>query len=147
MGNQNKFSRDDTEYKEKEMSGSIEKDTAFLNEKLKIGINFDLLYRDILVGQKQSSMYFIDGFCKDELMQKLLQLFMGITKEDMPEDVTAMLRQYVPYVEVSTEKEWEKIVYNILCGVFALFIDGFDACILIDSRTYPARTVTEPEKD
>ena len=74
MGNQNKFSRDDTEYKEKEMSGSIEKDTAFLNEKLKIGINFDLLYRDILVGQKQSSMYFIDGFCKDELMQKLLQL-------------------------------------------------------------------------
>ena len=65
----------------------------------------------------------------------------------MPNQVSGMLAKNVPYVEVSTEHEWEKIVFNILSGVFALFIDGYSECILIDSRTYPARTVTEPEKD
>ena len=34
-----------------------------------------------------------------------------------------------------------------MSGVFALFVDGFDKCLLIDSRTYPARSVGEPEKD
>ena len=36
---------------------------------------------------------------------------------------------------------------NILSGVFAIFIDGFDECVLIDARQYPARSVSEPSKD
>ena len=28
-----------------------------------------------------------------------------------------------------------------------MIIDGFDECILIDCRTYPMRSVTEPYKD
>ena len=32
-------------------------------------------------------------------------------------------------------------------GVSCLFIDGYDACLTIDCRTYPARGVSEPEKD
>ena len=45
------------------------------------------------------------------------------------------------------QDKWEQIEYFILSGVFALFIDGYDRCLLIDSRTYPARSVSEPEKD
>lgn len=129
------------------MSGSLDANTKFLNEKLKIGTNFDMIYRPILVGERKASMYFIDGFCKDVLMQKMLQMLMGLKTDDMPQSVSGMLAKNIPYVEVSTEKEWEKIVFNIMSGVFALFIEGYDSCILIDSRTYPARTVTEPDKD
>ena len=43
--------------------------------------------------------------------------------------------------------DWKQIIYFIMSGVFALFIDGYDKCLLIDSRTYPARNVSEPEKD
>jgi stage V sporulation protein AF len=39
------------------------------------------------------------------------------------------------------------VAKNVLCGVFAVIIEGYDECILIDSRTYPARGVSEPEKD
>ena len=92
-------------------------------------------------------MYLIDGFCKDELMQKMLQYFMSITPEDMPENAHEMSKKNIPYVEVNIEAKWEQIIYYILSGVFALFIDGYDKCLLIDSRTYPARSVSEPEKD
>ena len=36
---------------------------------------------------------------------------------------------------------------NLLSGVTCLFIDGYEACIAIDCRTYPMRSVEEPDKD
>ncbi len=41
----------------------------------------------------------------------------------------------------------EKIVTNILSGVVCLFIDGYSRCFAMDCRTYPMRSVAEPEKD
>lgn len=39
------------------------------------------------------------------------------------------------------------MIGQLLMGVSCLFIDGYDCCFTIDCRTYPARGVSEPEKD
>lgn len=122
---------------EEKMATGLESNMTWLNKKLKADQNFDVVYRVIHVGGKNACIYFIDGFCKDELMQKLLQQFMGITAEDMPKDAHEMAKSFVPYVEVDLKDSWEEILYSLMSGVFALFVDGFDKCILIDSRTIP----------
>ena len=99
-----------------------------------------------MIGNKKAVFFFIDGFCKDELMQKLLQFLMGLKKEDLPQKASD-LNKVMPYVEVDVSEDFEIIIKNILSGVFAVLIDGYEECILIDSRTYPARGVEEPEKD
>lgn len=129
------------------MSGSLQQNMEYLNQRLAVNENFDVVYRVIKVGGRDACMYFIDGFCKDELMQKMLQYFMGLTEEEMPADAHEMSKKCMPYVEVDLKDDWEQIVYFIMSGVFALVIDGYDRCLLIDSRTYPARSVSEPEKD
>lgn len=129
------------------MSASLKENMDYLNKELGVGASFDVVYRVINVGGRNACMYFIDGFCKDELMQKMLQYFMGLTPEEMPENAHEMSKKNIPYVEVDLKDEWEQIIYFIMSGVFALFIDGYDKCLLIDSRTYPARSVSEPEKD
>jgi len=129
------------------MTPSLEESMRYLSERLKPDTNFDIVYRVINVGGKQACIYFIDGFCKDELMMKILQYFIGLKPEDMPESAYEMAKRATPYVEVDLKDKWSDIFYNILSGVFALFIDGYDRCVLIDSRTYPARGVSEPEKD
>ena len=106
-----------------------------------------VVYRVIRIGGREACMYFIDGFCKDELMQKMLQYFMDMKEEDLPENAHEMSKKKIPYVEVDLNSEWKEIIYFILSGVFALFIDGYEECLLIDSRSYPARSVSEPEKD
>lgn len=131
----------------KKMSASLSENMNYLNNYLSVDISFDLVYRVIEIGGKEACMYFIDGFCKDELMQKMLQYFMDIKKEEMPADAHEMSKTSLPYVEVDLQDEWDQITYFIMSGVFALFVDGFDKCLLIDSRTYPARSVGEPEKD
>lgn len=128
------------------MYQSFEENKQYLSGSLHIGESFDIVSRDILIGEKNACFYFIDGFCKDALMQKLLQFLMGLKAQDMPataEDFNKLM----PYVEVSLTNDFEEITTNILSGVFAVIIEGFDECILIDSRTYPARGVSEPEKD
>lgn len=129
------------------MSSSLEENMRYLNQRLAVDQNFDLVYRVINVGGKNACIYFIDGFCKDELMQKMLQYFMSLKEQELPENAHEMSKKCMPYVEVDLQDNWEQIVYFIMSGVFALFIDGYDRCLLIDSRTYPARSVSEPEKD
>ena len=135
--------RDHTE----KMTSSLQETMEYLNKTLDVDKNFDLVYRVIKVGGRDACMYFIDGFCKDELMQKMLQYFIDLKEDELPKDAHEMSKKYIPYVEVDLNDDWKQIIYFIMSGVFALFIDGYDKCLLIDSRTYPARNVSEPEKD
>lgn len=128
------------------MYQSFEKNKQFMEDTLQVNSNFDIVSREILIGGKNAVFYFIDGFCKDEVMQKLLQYLMGLTADNIPNSAS-LLNQTIPYVEAAITKDFQEITKNILCGVFAVIIDGFDACLLIDSRTYPARNISEPAKD
>ncbi len=125
----------------------LQKNIDYMEQTMSIRQNFDLVYRVVHTGGKKSCIYFIDGMCKDVLMQKLLQFFMSMKEDDMPNTAYDMLKKQMPYIEVDIENDFDKIQQNLLSGVFILFIDGFEHAILIDARTYPARGVEEPAKD
>lgn len=132
---------------EKKLTGCLQADMAYLNHVLDADKNFDIIYRVIHVGGKEACMYLIDGFCKDDLIQKLLQYFMDITAEELPEDMHGLSKQFTPYVEVELADDWDTLVHSLLSGMFLLLVDGYTKALLMDSRTYPARGVEEPEKD
>jgi len=109
--------------------------------------SFDILYREFLVGEREAVYFFVDGFIKDEIMQKLTSSFVSVKKEDMPSDANEFSKKYLSYVEVEMDTKEDTIIKNVLSGVVAMFIEGYPECYLIDCRTYPARGVEEPEKD
>lgn len=117
-----------------------------INNTLRINESFDLIYRTITIGEKSACLYFIDGFVKDDIMQKLQDYFSGLTKEDMNTDAHSFLKK-LPYVEADMTDSLDSFKTNIFSGVTGLIIDGFNNAILIDCRTYPARGVDEPDKD
>lgn len=133
--------------KQEVMTGKLSQDIESFKKKLGVDENFDILYRVIHIGGKEACFFLIDGFCKDELMEKILQYLIGIKAEEMPTDVQGMLKKHIPYVEAESSGNFQEIIHNLMSGVLALLIDGFSEAILIDSRTYPARNVAEPEKD
>ena len=114
---------------------------------LPIEESFDVLQRDIEIGGRASSFYFIDGFMKDEAMVKIMASFFAVTEKNMPDSARAFSEKVVSYVEVDIINDFDDIIRNILSGVTCLFIDGYEECIAIDTRTYPARGVDEPDKD
>ena len=131
----------------RKMFPTLEENVEYMNHILPVKESFDVVQRDIIIGEKQSSFYFIDGFVKDDVLQKILENFLSMKKEDMPSTATGFSRMAIPYVEVNILDEFEQIVRNILSGVTCFFIDGYEACLAINCRKYPARNVDEPEKD
>ena len=118
-----------------------------MNQMLPVEDSFDIVQRDIQIGGKDATFYFIDGFTKDESMLKIMDSFFNIKEEDMPKDAAAFATTCIPYVEVDVIGDFDQIFRNLLSGVTCLFIDGYQACLAIDCRTYPARSVDEPDKD
>ena len=135
------------EENKKKIMGTLEENVAYMNEVLPIKESFDLVQRDIVIGGKKSSFFFIDGFTKDDTMLKIMTSFFSVTEEKMPDSATEFSRLLVPYVEVDTLSEFDGIIKNLLSGATCLFVDGYEACIVIDCRTYPARGVDEPYND
>ncbi len=131
----------------KVLSGSLKENMQYLNRVLDVNKNFDIICRVIHIGGREACMYLVDGFCKDELLQKLLQYFMDLTPDKMPQDMHELSKQFTPYMEVDVEAQLDKLLQALLSGMFLLLIDGYSKALLIDSRTYPARSVEEPEKD
>lgn len=129
------------------VTASLKENIAYINQILPVKDSFDIIQRDLVIGGREASFFFVDGFMKDEAMLKIMDSFLGVQKQDMPESAAGFVRKCVPYVEVDIVTSYEQIFQNILSGPSCLFIDGYEACIVIDCRTYPARSVGEPEKD
>ena len=129
------------------LSASFEENIRYMNEILPVKESFDIIRREMEIGGKASVFYYIDGFIKDEAMLKIMDSFLSVSEKDMPEDAEGFIQKNVPYVEVDILEDFDQVIRNVLSGPAVLFIDGYKECIAIDCRTYPARSVDEPDKD
>lgn len=132
---------------EGKLTSSLKENTDKLKNILDINTNFDIIYKEMSIGGKDAGFFFIDGFIKDEVMQKLMSALEGITEDKMPQNADEFSKQWISYVEVDVENEVQILVRSVLSGVVLLFIDGYEKAFAIDCRTYPMRGVEEPEKD
>ena len=94
-----------------------------------------------------ASFYYINGLNKDDDMLKLMDALLKIKKEDMPAGILQFMEMAIPYTEVELIEDFDQVLKNLFSGVTCLFVDGYEGAIAIDCRTYPARSVEEPDKD
>lgn len=132
---------------EQKISVSLKENKEWMNQTLPIQESFDLIERDMEVGGRGAAFYFLDGMIKDDAMVKVMDTIFQVKEEDMPEEATGFLQKHIPYVEVDVIGDFDQVVKNVLSGVTVLFVDGYEAAFSIDCRTYPSRSVEEPEKD
>lgn len=131
----------------KKVGRSFRENIAYLEQILPVKESFDMVRRDMEIGERAATFYFIDGFTKDESMLKIMDSLFSVKAEDMPEDGTTFARRHIPYVEVDLVQSFDEVFRNLLSGTTCLFIEGYEVCFVIDCRTYPARSVDEPDKD
>lgn len=129
------------------ISFHLDDNIEIMRARLPIEKSFDLIQRDLSIGGRECSFYFVDGFSKDEVMMKLNESLIKIKPEEMPMELTDFAKQFVSYIEVDVLGDFDAVIKNVLSGVTCLFIDGYETCLAIDNRTYPSRSVEEPEKD
>lgn len=129
------------------ISRNIASNKRRLDAELLIENNFDIINRKIIIGDKESHLYFIDGFAKDEILEKLMEFFVDLKKEDVECTPEEFKKKLLPYGEVKLEDKMDAVITLILSGVPCLLVDGYETVLAIDCRTYPTRGIEEPDKD
>ena len=119
---------------------------AVIDRVLRMGESFDVLKKKLILPDGELTLYFIDGFAKDTVLQKLMMNFSSVKK--MPTSAERFMEQYLPYVETDVTASVESMIHTVMSGGTLMLGTGFGAeAILIDTRTYPARDTEEPEGD
>ena len=111
--------------------------------------SFDLVKRKLAIGSDELTMYYINGFVKDDIMEKLMQYFLGFRGLPRGKDAAdRFLTANLPYVEVKVVRKIDPAVTQALSGGVCMLGSTFGgAAVLVDARTYPLRSVEEPESD
>lgn len=132
------------------LSGDYRENVASLHAALRVEENFDIIERRLPVGQDEMTLFYIDGFIKDLVMQRLIQYFVGLP--DMCGDAEEPCRLFVdtrvPYIEVERTSDAAHLRMMLLSGAAIMLGSTFGAeAVIIDARTYPARETGEPDSD
>lgn len=139
-------------YKSKKRKGAmLTKDFDNNRQILRTALNsdrcFDIIERKIVLNDKDAVMFYIDGFVKDDTMEHIMEFFYLNTKDDYLTDARTFASHCVPYVEVDVMKDVDMIVRCVLSGISCIMVDGFSECVMLDMRTYPQRSTSEPHDD
>lgn len=119
------------------------------DRKLQVDKNFDIVEKAMLVQQIHLQLYFVDGFAKDDVLERVMAF---ILRSDIRDVVAHMPIQvfcdrFIPYIEVSIQNDMTALITAVLSGSILLLVEGYQEGIIIDARTYPTRGMVEPEDD
>ncbi len=120
-----------------------------LSRRLRVDESFDLIRRSLPVGEDELTLFYIDGFVKDGITLRLMQFYLSQKGLGQGEDAALQfVREGVPYVEAEVSVDLEMILTMVLSGATVMLGSTFgDKAIVVDTRTYPARSTEEPQSD
>ena len=126
------------------LSAEYAENITRMRERLRASASFDIIERHLTVLDRDMCFFYIDGFTKDSEMQRVMQFLLNLKEGFNAEDVERRL----PYVEVERSADVSEIAVAVLSGQTAVLAESFGGeAILVDARTYPARSTSEPTSD
>lgn len=132
------------------LSERYSENVSAFRRSLRVEENFDVIERRLLIGPDEMTLFYIDGFVKDGVMQRMMQYFLGLPGlcGDADDPCRRFADAHVPYVEVDRSRDAAHLRMMVLSGAVVMLGSTFGAeGIVIDARTYPARETQEPEND
>lgn len=114
-----------------------------------ISRSFDLLTRDLFLGQTRAWWIGINGMCNLELLQRLFTDLQNplLVAAAPGEQLHQYIASHTGYSQLEFTSDWDNLTRSLLSGPSLLFIDGSDEALIIDARTYPVRGIEEPDTE
>lgn len=120
-----------------------------IKKRIPIGESFDIKEREIIIGGRVSTLFFIDGLTNSQIVQMVISHLLRVTEESSMNALTLndFVKHNMPFHTVMLENDMDVIIKNLYSGLMPVLIDGYDKIAIIDMRNYPARAVDEPSKE
>lgn len=109
------------------LSSSLSENLTTLYSLLPIGKSFDLITRDLYIGDTKAFFLGINGLCKTEVLQQIFSDLQNplYTKDAQINDLPLFLNSKLGYAQLSLCDNWDEILRNVLSGPSLLLVEGF----------------------
>ena len=136
------------------LCGDYRENVRRVDEILRVRENFDIIKKTLFIAKTEATLYYIDGFVDGGSLNKLMAYLLSLKSLETPStnDNEGAVRHFVehnmPFVEADVMEDGDKVLQMLLSGTALMLCESFGRfAIIIDSRTYPMRSVSEPETD
>ncbi len=127
---------------------SIQDNITMARSLMSIKHSFDYIERELFFGKTKVYMLAINGFTQTEVLQHIVADVQSLSDgEGKIQNLDDFIDCKLGFAQVSYVDDWEPLIKNLLSGQTILIVDGFAKAVSIDTRTYPLRSITEPDTE
>ena len=98
------------------MKKEYEKLNTRLKEQMQTDLNFDIVVKPLLVQGIHMSLYFVDGFAKDEILEKMMEFLLKADIKECVEtqDIQTFCDSWLSYLEVDVQPDFAAMITSVL---------------------------------
>ena len=131
-----------------QLTGKLSENQQVLDALLGVGRNYDVISRDLYIGDRKGRMYVVDGYGDDGVIERITSFLLGrgadLAAEGSVTDMQSFIDRCITFCEVDCENNLDQILTGAFLGKTILLLDGFSYCAMIDAKKFPGRSVEEP---
>ena len=109
-----------------EISKSFKENVIRFDRDLGVNRSCDVVSRDYLIGGRRARLWVIDGYGKDETLERMGAFWLSLKPEDV-KDLTEMqefLDRFITFSESNVSTDPADIITSVLLGKTLLLVDG-----------------------
>lgn len=133
------------------ITADYEKNIEYMNSTLGVPESFDVIWRQLLIKGKKVSIYSINGLVNSQVIATIINTLVTPAYEQFDgegktaDEVLHFIEGRITGVDVHEVDTMDKVLYFVLSGPLAIFVEGYAQAIIVDARIYPARNPEEPD--
>lgn len=127
---------------------------TYLEDRIGLGVSFDLGVRKLKVLEKDVHFYYVNGLCDTYVLQKIFQLVIEMNdadgkalKERIGKKIAQSIENRLDHQSVETVETIDEMIDQVLSGLLACVVEGEKKAYIIDTRSYPGRQPEEPDTE
>jgi stage V sporulation protein AF len=134
--------------KRRPISERVEENKEYLNEKLGVGISFDVGVHEFTVGGTRLLLYYINGFASSDIVVQVMRDLNNLRERDMQSNALEHLyHKYIPFYQLTKVSTTDEFLDKLLVGQVGIIIDRSPEAIIMDAKVLPTRQPEEPDTE
>ena len=130
------------------ISSFLSDNENYLKQTVGLGVTFDVGIRKFQILDKKIGVLFVNGLCDTNYIIHILEEAVDTNEiRDVEEDTVKLLENRLIHQQVSKVKTMDEVMLQVLSGLIIIFVEGETEAFVIDVRSYPGRTPTEPDTE
>ncbi len=129
------------------LSSNLQVNIQRMKELIPLDKSFDIISSHLKIGGNEAFFVGLNGYIEERTLQKIFVDVKEPIDASDEEALTKYMYDHVGYASVTPYKAWDELFLEMFSGTALMLINGSTTGFILDIRTYPARSVEEPDTE